>query len=83
MMLAEVSGPLVDSYFLGGNLERRQIIATKAVCQVCATAQNSSISADWGTKLPVSDPLAIDGQPWDRSIDRRHLARKARGGAIK
>lgn len=35
MMLAGVSGPLVDSCFLGGNLDRRQIIATKAVCQVC------------------------------------------------
>ena len=35
MMLAGVSGPLVDSYFLGGNLDRRQIIATKAVCQIC------------------------------------------------
>ena len=35
MMLAGVSGPLIDSYFLGGNLERRQIVATKAVCQIC------------------------------------------------
>ena len=34
MMLAGVSGPLIDSYFLGGNFERRQIIATKAVCQI-------------------------------------------------
>jgi len=34
MMLAGVSGPLIDAYFLGGNLERRQIIATKAVCQI-------------------------------------------------
>jgi uncharacterized membrane protein YfcA len=38
MMLAGVSGPLVDSYFLGGNLNRRQIIATKAVCQICGHA---------------------------------------------
>ena len=36
MMLAGVSGPLIDTYFLGGNLERRQIIATKAVCQIFA-----------------------------------------------
>jgi uncharacterized membrane protein YfcA len=36
MMLAGVSGPLIDAYFLGGNLERRQIIATKAVCQIFA-----------------------------------------------
>jgi uncharacterized membrane protein YfcA len=36
MMLAGVSGPLIDAYFLGGNLERRQIIATKAICQIFA-----------------------------------------------
>lgn len=36
MMLAGVSGPLIDTYFLGGNLDRRQIIATKAVCQIFA-----------------------------------------------
>jgi uncharacterized membrane protein YfcA len=36
MMLAGVSGPLIDSYFLGGNLDRRQIVATKAVCQICS-----------------------------------------------
>lgn len=36
MMLAGVAGPLIDSYFLGGNLDRREIIATKAVCQVCS-----------------------------------------------
>lgn len=34
MLLAGVSGPLIDTYFLGGGLERRQIVATKAVCQI-------------------------------------------------
>ena len=34
MLLAGVSGPLIDTYFLGGSLERRQIVATKAVCQI-------------------------------------------------
>ena len=34
MLLAGVSGPLIDAFFLGGTLERRQIVATKAVCQV-------------------------------------------------
>jgi uncharacterized membrane protein YfcA len=36
MLLAGVSGPLFDSYFLGGKLDRREIVATKAVCQVFA-----------------------------------------------
>jgi uncharacterized protein len=34
MLLAGVSGPLIDIYFLGGKFERRQIVATKAVCQI-------------------------------------------------
>jgi uncharacterized membrane protein YfcA len=34
MLLTGVSGPLIDTYFLGGGMERRQIVATKAVCQV-------------------------------------------------
>ena len=33
MLLTGVSGPLIDTYFLGGNLGRREIVATKAVCQ--------------------------------------------------
>ena len=36
MLLTGVSGPLIDTYFLGGNLDRREIVATKAVCQVFA-----------------------------------------------
>jgi uncharacterized membrane protein YfcA len=34
MLLAGVSGPLIDTYFLSGTLDRRQIVATKAVCQI-------------------------------------------------
>jgi len=34
MLLTGVSGPLLDTFFLGGGLDRRQIVATKAVCQV-------------------------------------------------
>jgi uncharacterized membrane protein YfcA len=38
MLLTGVSGPLLDTFFLGGGLERRQIVATKAVCQVFSHA---------------------------------------------
>jgi uncharacterized protein len=34
MLLTGVAGPLVDSYFLGGRLGRKEIIATKAICQI-------------------------------------------------
>lgn len=33
MLLTGVSGPLVDAYFLASDLERREIVATKAIAQ--------------------------------------------------
>jgi len=36
MLMTGVSGPLLDTFFLGGNFERRAIIATKATCQVAS-----------------------------------------------
>ncbi|HET6221092.1 MAG TPA: TSUP family transporter [Dongiaceae bacterium] len=38
MLLTGVAGPLLDSYFLGGSLSRKEIIATKAVCQIIGHA---------------------------------------------
>ena len=38
MLLAGVSGPLVDTFFLGGRMDRREIIATKAACQIFSHA---------------------------------------------
>lgn len=34
ILLTGVAGPLVDSFFLGGRLDRREMVATKALCQV-------------------------------------------------
>ena len=34
MLLTGVTGPLLDRFFLGGKLDRRQVIATKAICQI-------------------------------------------------
>jgi len=31
-----VSGPLLDTFFLGGKFDRRAIVATKATCQVAS-----------------------------------------------
>lgn len=36
MLLAGVSGPLIDTYFLGGRFDRREIVATKAACQLAS-----------------------------------------------
>lgn len=38
MLLTGVSGPLIDTFFLGGKLDRREIVATKALCQVASHA---------------------------------------------
>ena len=45
MLLTGVAGPLLDSFFLGGKLDRREIVATKAMCQIFGHARSSSISA--------------------------------------
>jgi uncharacterized membrane protein YfcA len=34
ILLTGVAGPLIDSFFLGGTLDRREIVATKSACQV-------------------------------------------------
>src|SRR5215468_11193785 len=36
MLMTGVSGPLLDTFFLGGKFDRRSIIATKATCQVAS-----------------------------------------------
>lgn len=34
ILVTGVAGPMLDSFFLGGNLDRRQIVATKGMCQI-------------------------------------------------
>lgn len=34
ILLTGVAGPLIDTFFLGGKLDRREIVATKSGCQV-------------------------------------------------
>lgn len=34
IILTGVAGPLIDTFFLGGKLDRREIVATKSACQV-------------------------------------------------
>ena len=36
MLMTGVSGPLMDTFFLGGNFGRREVVATKAACQVAS-----------------------------------------------
>ncbi len=42
MLIAGVSGPLIDTFFLGGTYDRRQIVATKAICQIVSHAAKAA-----------------------------------------
>mgnify|MGYP003607781389 CR=1 FL=1 len=57
MVLTGVSGPLLDRHFLGGALDRRQIVATKAACQAFGHGMKL---AYFGAM--VADPGQIE--PW-------------------
>ena len=77
MLLTGVAGPLLDTYFLGGKLDRRQIVATKAVCQVVGhgvklayfgTLINQAAELD-----PVLAVLAVLASMLGTSLARRFL----------
>jgi uncharacterized membrane protein YfcA len=77
MLLTGVSGPLLDTFFLGGGMERRQIVATKAVCQtVSHTAKYvyfSAIAAVTGTVDPLLGVLAVAMSMLGTSLARKFL----------
>lgn len=63
MLLTGVAGPLLDSFFLGGRLDRRAIVATKAVCQVLGHGLKlvyfGGLIANAGTVDPVMAACAV------------------------
>ena len=54
LLLTGVAGPLLDQFFLGGSLERRQIIATKGMCQIFGHG--------------IKPPLIAPGQVYRRAV---------------
>jgi uncharacterized protein len=77
MLLTGVSGPLVDTFFLGGRLERREIVATKAACQALGHAAKlayfGSIIDDAATVDPVMALLAVACSMLGTTAARRPL----------
>lgn len=57
MLLAGVSGPLIDTFFLGGKLDRRQIAATKAVCQIACHSAKFAYFGGLVDQAATIDPL--------------------------
>jgi uncharacterized membrane protein YfcA len=77
MLLTGVAGPLIDSFFLGGKLDRREIVATKAMCQIVGhglkLAYFGGIIEQAGTLDPVLAILAILSSMLGTTLSKRFL----------
>ncbi len=77
MLLTGVAGPLIDSFFLDGKLDRREIVATKATCQIIGHALKlayfGGIIEQAGTLDPVLAILAIMASMVGTTLARRFL----------
>ena len=77
LLLSGVSGPLVDTFFLGGKLDRREIVATKAICQVAGHAAKLayfSAIIDQGASVdPTLVALAVASSIVGTTLARRLL----------
>lgn len=77
MLLTGVSGPLIDSFFLGGRLDRRQIVASKAVCQILShglkLAYFGGMAAEVGSLDPVLALAAVLSSMLGTTLARRYL----------
>jgi uncharacterized protein len=77
MLMTGVIGPLLDTYFLGGNMDRRGIIATKATCQVGSHLTKliyfGGIIDQAATLNPVLALVAIAASMLGTTLSRRLL----------
>jgi uncharacterized protein len=77
MLMTGVSGPLMDTFFLGGKFDRRGIVATKAVCQVASHFLKliyfGSIIDQAATLDPVLACVAVAASMLGTSLARRIL----------
>jgi uncharacterized protein len=62
MLLTGVTGPLIDTFFLGGKLDRKGIVARKAACRVFSHAM----------KLVYFGGVDAHRRPAGRPSDRRY-----------
>ena len=57
VLTAGVSGPLIDTFFLGGKLDRREIVAGKAMCQVASHGMKFAYFGGIITQAASLDPV--------------------------
>jgi uncharacterized membrane protein YfcA len=77
MLLTGATGPLIDTYFLGGKLDRREIVATKAFCQTLSHFMKliyfGSIVDNAASVDPTMMAIAIGASIFGTSAARRIL----------
>jgi uncharacterized membrane protein YfcA len=77
MLMTGVSGPLMDTFFLGGKFGRREIVATKATCQVASHFTKliyfGGIIDQAASLDPVLAAIAIAASMLGTSLARRLL----------
>ena len=75
ILLTGVAGPLIDQFFLGGKLDRREIVATKAICQIFG---HGAKLIYFGSLIDQAASVDPDRRgACDRQLDDRHDARQA------
>jgi uncharacterized membrane protein YfcA len=79
MLLAGVSGPMIDAYFNSGTLDRRQVVATKAACQLAGHSAKlvyfGSLVGQAGSVDPVLGAAAVVASVVGTSLARPVLER--------
>ena len=77
MLMTGVSGPLMDTFFLGGNFGRREVVATKATCQVAShfvkLVYFGGIIDQAATLDPVLAAIAVAASMLGTTLARRIL----------
>jgi uncharacterized protein len=77
MLLTGVTGPLIDTFFLGGKLGRREIVASKAMCMVFGHAMKlvyfGGVINQAGSVDPVMAGLAVAASITGTSLAARVL----------
>jgi uncharacterized membrane protein YfcA len=77
ILLTGVAGPLIDQFFLGGKLDRREIIATKAICQIFGHGAKliyfGSLAGQTATVDPIVAGLAIASSMIGTTLAKRVL----------
>lgn len=77
MVMTGVSGPLLDRFFLGGSLDRREIVATKAAVQTLGHSLKwlyfGALVAQPGSVDPLVAGLAILASMLGTMLARRVL----------